>query len=653
MKIKSFIFLLNLGVIFILAILLYTVYNDQQKKLTTIIISNIKKDLNDIRYISNKFLNQQNQIYTLRPILDRKIAKNDLIKGFILVKNNKKIFVSGDVNIKIPTKNIHTNIKNINLNDLLNKTAFLIPIEFYIQNKKQTYKLYTYLEKNKLKEIFKDLRYKYLLIFLFLVILIFIVLQLIIQKYLITPLLELKKFAQRQKNIPKNSLINELNDIKNALSISFDKLDKTINHLYTNSITDPLTNLGNKKLLLKEIEDLINNNQTFCIVFLDLDNFKEINDFYGHNIGDKLIVQVSKILKTFIYKNEILTRIGGDEFILILQECSSLENRINNLLNILDKTWYINNQELVTSASIGISIYPNDATSSEELLKNADIAMYEAKQKGKNKFVIFNNDLKNKIDNIFNLKNRLKKAIQNNEFELYYQPKIAKNGNIIGCEALIRWNSDEGIIYPTTFIPIAEKTNLIYDIGLWVIKEAFSQIKEWENNKYLKDISIAFNISVAQLKYENFLNDLQLLIAQINPNISKLEIEITESVFIDNTKTIYLIELLRALGFKINLDDFGTGYSSLSVLKEFKIDRLKIDKSFVDEVETQKGQIYIKTIIDMAKNLNITTIAEGIETKKQFEIIKELGADIYQGYYFAKPLKKEDFEKFVINYKII
>jgi len=653
MKIKSFIFLLNLGVIFILAILLYTVYNDQQKKLTTIIISNIKKDLNDIRYISNKFLNQQNQIYTLRPILDRKIAKNDLIKGFILVKNNKKIFVSGDVNIKIPTKNIHTNIKNINLNDLLNKTAFLIPIEFYIQNKKQTYKLYTYLEKNKLKEIFKDLRYKYLLIFLFLVILIFIVLQLIIQKYLITPLLELKKFAQRQKNIPKNSLINELNDIKNALSISFDKLDKTINHLYTNSITDPLTNLGNKKLLLKEIEDLINNNQTFCIVFLDLDNFKEINDFYGHNIGDKLIVQVSKILKTFIYKNEILTRIGGDEFILILQECSSLENRINNLLNILDKTWYINNQELVTSASIGISIYPNDATSSEELLKNADIAMYEAKQKGKNKFVIFNNDLKNKIDNIFNLKNRLKKAIQNNEFELYYQPKIAKNGNIIGCEALIRWNSDEGIIYPTTFIPIAEKTNLIYDIGLWVIKEAFSQIKEWENNKYLKDISIAFNISVAQLKYENFLNDLQLLIAQINPNISKLEIEITESVFIDNTKTIYLIELLRALGFKINLDDFGTGYSSLSVLKEFKIDRLKIDKSFVDEVETQKGQIYIKTIIDMAKNLNITTIAEGIETKKQFEIIKELGADIYQGYYFAKPLKKEDFEKFVIDYKII
>ncbi|WP_457563296.1 putative bifunctional diguanylate cyclase/phosphodiesterase, partial [Caminibacter pacificus] len=276
------------------------------------------------------------------------------------------------------------------------------------------------------------------------------------------------------------------------------------------------------------------------------------------------------------------------------------------------------------------------------------IAMYEAKHRGRNKYVIFNTDVKEKISKEYTIKTMLQKAIENGEFELFYQPKLDRNKRVVGCEALIRWIRNGKVVPPGEFIPVAEKSGLIYEIGKWVIEESAKRVKEWESDDILKEISLAFNVSVVQMRREGFLNDIREIIKNINPNISKLEVEITESVFIENKqRALHLLELLKRMGFKINLDDFGTGYSSISVLKEFKIDVLKIDKSFVDEVLSKEGRVYVKTIIDMSKNLNLLTVAEGVEYQEQFEVLKELGVDYFQGYLFAKPLRKEEFEEFV------
>ncbi|WP_457561524.1 putative bifunctional diguanylate cyclase/phosphodiesterase [Caminibacter pacificus] len=650
MRIKTFIFLLNLGIVGVLSLFIYFIYTEQQSKTVAVIIENIKKDLQDSSYIASKILNKNNDVYFLRPVLDRKVAKNDLIRGFVLADGNKKLFVSGDVDLKVPENNVKKNINDITLKDLLEKKAFVIPIKFYKQNKQKVYDLYVFLDKDKLKSMFVDLKVKYLVFYFMIISAIFFILNYMVQYYLINPLLRLKLYAEKKDFEPKFIPIKEINDIKNALTQSFKELDTIINNLYKSSITDFLTGLGNKKLLLKEVEKRIKKGQKFCLLFLDLDNFKEINDFYGHSVGDALIIEVANELKNFVKSDEVITRIGGDEFILLLNDCDTIElnKRLNELLKRLDKKWIIRNYELSTSASVGVAIYPHDGKSFDELLKNADIAMYEAKHRGRNKYVIFNTDVKEKISKEYTIKTMLQKAIENEEFELFYQPKLDRNKRVVGCEALIRWIKDGKVVPPGEFIPVAEKSGLIYEIGKWVIEESAKRVKEWESDEILKEISLAFNVSVVQMRREGFLNDIRNIISKIKPNVSNLEIEITESVFIENKqRALHLLELLKRMGFKINLDDFGTGYSSISVLKEFKIDILKIDKSFVDEVLSKEGRVYVKTIIDMSKNLNLLTVAEGVEYQEQFEVLKELGVDYFQGYLFAKPLKKEEFEEFV------
>ena len=653
MKIKYFILLLNLIIVAILTLFFYFIYIDQRDKLVAVIKDNIKKDLLESSFIAGKYLNSNKDIYSLRPLFDRKIAKNELIKGFVLSKNDKVLFVSGDAKLSIPSgDNVKHNIYNITLKDLMEKEAYEIPIYVYDNGKKIKYNLFIFLNKEELKELFGNLKFKYLTTYMFLLIVVFVLFNYIIQKYLTNPLIELREYAKRKGFEPKKLFIKELNDIKNVLYLSFEKLNETIDNLYKLTITDHLTRLGNRQFLADKIKELIEkNHEKFCLVFVDLDNFKEINDFYGHSVGDELIIEVSESLKKFINEGEVVTRVGGDEFVLVLKGCEDefdIKNRLNKLLKILEQKWIIREQEIMTSASIGVSIYPNDGRSFDELLKSADMAMHEAKKKGKNIFVIFNKEVKEKLNEEFIIKNQLKKALENNEFELYYQPKLDRNQKVIGAEALIRWKKDGKIISPGVFIPVAEKSGLIYQIGNWVIKECSKRVKEWEKDEFLKTVSIAFNVSVVQMRHERFLRDFKNIINTFAPETSRLEMEITESVFIeDKHRAIHLLNLIRKMGLKINLDDFGTGYSSISVLKDFHIDVLKIDKSFVDEITTDDGKIYVKTIIDMAKNLNIKTVAEGVEEEIQFKILTDLGVDYFQGYYFAKPMPKEEFENFV------
>ncbi|WP_457563320.1 GGDEF domain-containing protein, partial [Caminibacter pacificus] len=365
MRIKTFIFLLNLGIVGVLSLFIYFIYTEQQSKTVAVIIENIKKDLQDSSYIASKILNKNNDVYFLRPVLDRKVAKNDLIRGFVLADGNKKLFVSGDVDLKVPENNVKKNINDITLKDLLEKKAFVIPIKFYKQNKQKVYDLYVFLDKDKLKSMFVDLKVKYLVFYFMIISAIFFILNYMVQYYLINPLLRLKLYAEKKDFEPKFIPIKEINDIKNALTQSFKELDTIINNLYKSSITDFLTGLGNKKLLLKEVEKRIKKGQKFCLLFLDLDNFKEINDFYGHSVGDALIIEVANELKKFIHSDELITRIGGDEFVLLLNDCDTLKlnKRLNELLKRLDKKWIIRNYELSTSASVGVAIYPHDGKS--------------------------------------------------------------------------------------------------------------------------------------------------------------------------------------------------------------------------------------------------------------------------------------------------
>jgi len=656
MKIKQLIFSIILFILFVISLIFYFFYKEQQQKLFEVLSDNIKKSLISTSYISTKILNQQQNrenVIIIKTLLDRKVAESEYIRGFIVEKDKKPLYVSGDVHLKIPL-NAKTSLKDIKLNDLLDNKAFEKNLVFYINGKKVVYKLYMFLDKDKIKNLFFMLKVKYIAIFYGLIFILFFFLNYVINRVLVIPLVKLQKFAEQKEHKPEKFFIVELDSIKESLANSFEKLDNIIANLYETTITDSLTRVGNRKLLKKHVKELISKNKKFAMVFLDLDNFKEINDFFGHSVGDEIIIKVTDILKKIIKKPNIITRLGGDEFILIIEtskELNNLELFLQKIVDEIHQKWVIREEEIYLSASMGIVVYPTDDNSFYELLKKADIAMYEAKKLGKNKYIIFTKDVQEKIDFEFKLKNKLKKALENNEFELYLQPQFSEDEKIIGVEALIRWNSDEGIIFPSVFIPIAEKTGLIYEIGKWVIQESVNILNYWQKKDEMKHFSLSFNVSVVQLRHEKFLCDFKEIVKELKiDDKAKLEVEITESVFIeDKHRAKYLLAKIREMGFKINLDDFGTGYSSLSVLKEFKMDILKIDKSFVDEVLNKDGEIYVKTIIDMAKNLNLKTVAEGMETREQFEKLRELGVDYYQGYYFAKPMRLEEFEKFVKN----
>jgi len=640
MGIKRLVYLLNVFIIFTLSVVFYFIYQAWQKEIANVVINDIKKDLLESSYLASKALNSSHNIYFLRPILDRKVAMNSVIKGFV-VADKKKLFVSGDVNLDIPSS-ANFDILHISLDELFNSEAFGAQINFYKNGEKRNFMLYMFLEKEKLNKIFKELKTNYFLIYLAIVGVIFFILNYFVQYYLYMPLIKLKKFANLQKE-PKKLPIKEFEEIKTTLSASFKNLNKTIKRLHHIMVTDSLTNLGNKKSLNKKVENLIKNNKKFAMVFVDLDNFKEINDFFGHNVGDEIIIKISKLLNSFLKKDEIVTRIGGDEFVLIL-EPNNLEERLKDLILLLDKKFQLKEHFVATTASAGVAIYPRNGKNFDELLKNADVALNEAKKSGRNRFVVFNEDVKKAVDERFLIKNRLKEAIEKEQFELYLQPKVDKNLNVIGAEALIRWNYENKIIPPNLFIPIAEESGLIYDIGNWVIKTSALMVKKWESDERLKHLSIAFNVSVVQMRHDSFLDDIKKIINEIKPDVSKLQIEITESVFIENKKrALFLLDELRKMGFKINLDDFGTGYSSLSILREFQIDILKVDKSFVDKILDNEGLIYVKTIINMAKTLKLKTVAEGVESKEQFEILKKLDVDYFQGYLFAKPLRVNEF----------
>jgi len=417
---------------------------------------------------------------------------------------------------------------------------------------------------------------------------------------------------------------------------------------------DSLTKLPNRTLFIntlnKQLELLNSENTEGAVFFIDLDNFKIINDTMGHDYGDKLLIHLAKKIKNWIGEEDTICRLGGDEFILLHPNAneSEVKSYAKNFLKLFNEACKIDGKQIYIKVSIGIALYPKDGTDSNTILKNADAAMYRAKGLGKNRFVLFDQDIYLKLERKTRVERILRTAIENNELSIIYQPQYdTQNNEIFGFESLLRLNSKElGFISPLEFIPIAEECGYITELGQWVIEESCKQSVKWLEQGY-KFKSISVNISSVDLQQANFLEKVKEIINKTSINPMILELEITETVLMESLdSSISVLKKLMHMGIRIALDDFGTGYSSLSYLRKIPINTLKIDKSFIDNITSnQKEESIINNIIQMAHGLELKVVAEGVETKEQLSVLKERNCDYIQGYYFSKPLPPYEIEK--------
>jgi diguanylate cyclase (GGDEF)-like protein/PAS domain S-box-containing protein len=418
---------------------------------------------------------------------------------------------------------------------------------------------------------------------------------------------------------------------------------------------DKLTSLPNRSLLNDRMETAIahskRHNSMFAVLFIDLDQFKVINDSFGHQFGDQLIQKVADRISAELRMDDTVARFGGDEFVIILSEVhdeKDISHVAEKLLFVIKQGYYIKGHEINISASIGISVFPNDADSAEVLLQSADSAMYQSKELGRNAYRFYTKELHEKVLRKHQIEEALRKAVAEEQFVLYYQPKIdLKTKRIMGAECLIRWQHPEmGIVSPLEFIPLAEETGMILNIGTWVLEQSCQQMHRWSTQyDWFKSLSI--NLSARQFQQEDFITDIKSIFTQTKVDPQKIDLEITESLLMDNIEdAIRTLACLQAIGASISIDDFGTGYSSLSYLKRLPANTLKIDRSFVKELgHGDENEAIIRSILALADNLQLDVVAEGIEEEAQDAILTEMGCQYAQGYLFSKPLSLEEFNQ--------
>jgi diguanylate cyclase (GGDEF)-like protein len=432
-------------------------------------------------------------------------------------------------------------------------------------------------------------------------------------------------------------------------------LQESEKKLHYMAFYDSLTRLPNRALFMNRLEQSISlakrNATLIGIMFIDLDAFKTINDTLGHSEGDNLLKEIASRMSPCLRKEDTISRFGGDEFLLQIVNLKSTEDInviVQKIMNVFKMPVVIQNTEFFISASIGVSVYPIDGEDGQVLIKNADIAMYSAKSKGKNQSVFCSPEMKNDVIKNMKLTNALFRALEKNELFLQFQPQVkSETEEIVGFEALLRWNNSEhGMVSPNVFIPLAEKTGLIKKIGLWVIKRVCEQCRDCRK-KDSKSYRISINVSLEQLKDINIVKQISTILKATETDAKNIQIEITESIaFNEEPFVLHRLLELKKLGLTIAIDDFGTGFSSLSRLKLFPIDLIKIDIQFVRGISSnsQKDKAIIEGTIQLAKNLGIETLAEGVETREQFLFLKNAGCDEIQGSYFYGPLLTDEIK---------
>lgn len=427
-----------------------------------------------------------------------------------------------------------------------------------------------------------------------------------------------------------------------------------INHL---SYYDEVTGIPNRRFFMKEASRLIRElfNVNIAFIFIDLDNFKYVNDTYGHDYGDALLYEFSKIILEMQIDNSFLARYGGDEFVLVksnIEGKNEIKGILDNIIKKLSNPLIIKDREIYSTLSIGVSIYPFDGKDIGILLKRSDMAMYLAKINGKNRYEFFDLKLLEVLDREFEIKKGLRRAIDKEEIRFLYQPKVkVDTGKVIGFELLVRWHSKNmGIVSSKEFIPIAENSGLIIPIGKYIIDESFKKCKELSLNTN-KKFKMAINLSEVQIRDDEIVDYISMTLKKYNLDASYIELEITESIIMKSAdKNIKTLEKLKELGVTLALDDFGTGYSSLSYLRTLPIDVLKIDKSFIDGILIEeKSEYIINSIIELSHYLNLLVVAEGVETKEQLVYLEKSSCDIIQGYYFSEPIEFEDISEMIIS----
>lgn len=459
---------------------------------------------------------------------------------------------------------------------------------------------------------------------------------------------------KRQLELKVEERTKDLVEINTNLKSVIKKKENAEGSLQYLAYHDELTGLPNRNLLIDRIEHSIEaayrNDQQMGILFIDLDRFKTINDSLGHLIGDKLIKQVSDRLLETLRKEDTISRNGGDEFVVVIQHMINSEEAIGiaqKLIENITEIFDIDSHKIHIGASIGISIYPNDAQSATELIRNADTAMFSAKQAGGNRLHFYDESMSNNLRERLIIETELHTAINQNEFYLVYQPQVdCISGKTVGFEALLRWNNEKlGLVGPNQFIPLLEETGLIYDVGDWVLKAVVNFIVSGQ----AADSVIALNLSALQCADMNYVELLKEVIADSGINPQKLEFEITESLLInDFEKTEIFLNEIHDLGCSIALDDFGTGYTSMSYLTRLPIDCIKVDQTFIRDIDTSdRLQNVVKAIVNMSNSLGMRNVFEGIETVAELSIVKKLNGTVVQGFLYSKPLQATDIEQWM------
>ncbi len=449
--------------------------------------------------------------------------------------------------------------------------------------------------------------------------------------------------------------------VSNYVSVTRDISDikKTEQEIHQLAFYDHLTQLPNRRLLQERLQHTIAGSARHgwyaALIFLDLDHFKTINDTQGHLVGDRLLIETARRLQSCVREGDSVARLGGDEFVLIIEELSDepgeaatqTELIVEKIREEMNKPYVLNHYQYLSSASFGINLFQGHQESVEDLLKHADIAMYQAKTAGRDAIRFYDPDMQTAIEARADLEDELRQALTKNQFLLHYQIQVNGQRRPLGAEVLLRWEHPrQGMVSPTTFIELSEETGLIVPIGLWVLETACMQLKSWRHNALTRDLTLAVNVSAKQFRQPDFVTQIKRILLESGARPSHLKLELTESTVLDNVEdTITKMRELKSLGVSFSMDDFGTGYSSLQYLKRLPLDQIKIDRSFVRDIALDPNDdAIVQTIIAMSGALGLNVIAEGVETETQREFLERHGCQAFQGYLFGKPLSLAQFE---------
>lgn len=602
---------------------------EMSKKLDKTFFEALSKDVNTEIRINNKDLDLKSDMQTL--------SDNKFLENIIINQNNE---------------NYYSNL-------FLNTDNQIVGIE-------------ASLDKHILQDALNEIRIQILLIIVIIVLLMLFILRFLFNKLLgdsfkilMNQIQKIEKYDYSDSEVLKTGdelelISKNVNNLALTLSAREKELKIINDNLLYSSNHDELTGLANRRYFFNQLEISIKKakqeNKKIALLFVDLDYFKNINDTLGHDIGDVLLKVVATRLEELVGSLGILARLGGDEFVVVIDDFSSdevVEKLAIDIMTLFKERFEILDSSFNVTASIGISIFPDNSNSGVELLKQSDLAMYHAKELGRNRYCLFSKELSNILEQKMKIINSLKESLEDkSEFTLLYQPKISTYSNkMVSIESLVRWNSKKlGYVYPSSFIHIAEETNMIISLGEWILRKACSDFQKLIDLGFeLNHISI--NISLIQLQDENFFSILNSVIDETKIDPKKIELEITESfIATDSKKALEILSKIREKGISLAIDDFGTGYSSLSYLKKLPITRLKIDKSFVDDIPNSQESIAIaKAIISLAKSFGIAITAEGVENKEQLDFLINQNCDEIQGYYFSKPITFEELKSFDLN----